>query len=69
MDGILIIKPRENQLQEVFGDLNDPNSEISMLVATIKTEDWHPEYGTKPMTPYIAPDKEIFKAADGPLNE
>ena len=52
----------------VFGDLNDPNSEISKLKASVKTEDWHPEYGTKPMTPYVAPDKEVFKAADGPLN-
>jgi tetrathionate reductase subunit B len=52
----------------VFGDLNDPNSEISKVRSSVKTEDWHPEYGTKPMTPYIAPDKEALKAADGPLN-
>jgi tetrathionate reductase subunit B len=52
----------------VFGDLNDPNSEISKLKASVKTEDWHPEYGTKPMTPYIVPDKGMFTAADGQLN-
>jgi tetrathionate reductase subunit B len=52
----------------VFGDLNDSGSEISRLKASVKTEDWHPEYGTRPMTPYIAPDKEALKAADGPLN-
>ena len=52
-----------------FGDLNDPNSEISKLIASVKTEKWHPEYGTKPKTPYIAPDKEVFKAADGQINK
>ncbi len=52
----------------VFGDLNDPQSQISKLKATIKTEEWHPEYGTQPMTPYVAPDQEVFKAADGLLN-
>ncbi|HSR12965.1 MAG TPA: 4Fe-4S dicluster domain-containing protein [Thermodesulfobacteriota bacterium] len=52
-----------------FGDLNDPDSPVSKLKASARTEDWHPEYGTKPMTPYIAPDKEVFSAADGPLNE
>ena len=52
-----------------FGDLNDPNSEISKLIASVKTEKWHPEYGTKPKTPYIVPDKEVFKAADGQINK
>lgn len=52
----------------IFGDLNDPKSEISMIKASMKTTDWHPEYETKPMTPYIAPDKEVFDAADGLLN-
>jgi tetrathionate reductase subunit B len=52
----------------VFGDLNDPQSQISRLKATIKTEEWHPEYGTQPMTPYVAPDQEVFKSADGLLN-
>ncbi|MDP3260161.1 MAG: 4Fe-4S dicluster domain-containing protein [Thermodesulfovibrionales bacterium] len=52
-----------------FGDLNDPNSEISKLIASVKTEKWHPEYGTKPKTPYIAPDKEVFKAADSQINK
>ncbi len=52
----------------VFGDLNNPNSEISKLKAAIKTADWHPEYGTKPKTLYIATDAGVFKAADGRLN-
>lgn len=53
----------------IFGDLNDPNSEISRIISCTKTEYWHSEYGTKPMTPYIAPEKEVFKAADGLINE
>lgn len=52
----------------VFGDLNDPNSEISRLVKAEKTAVWHPEYGTKPKNPYIAPDKMVFKSADGRIN-
>jgi tetrathionate reductase subunit B len=55
-------------IARIFGDLNDPNSEVSKLKASMKTTDWHPEYGTKPKTPYIAPDKEVFEAADGQLN-
>jgi len=55
-------------MARVFGDLNDPNSEISKIMASVKTEGWHPEYGTKPKTPYIAPDKEVFDTADGQLN-
>jgi tetrathionate reductase subunit B len=55
-------------IARIFGDLNDPNSEISRLKAAIKTTDWHPEYGTKPKTPYIAPDQEVFDAADDQLN-
>lgn len=52
----------------VFGDLNDPNSDIAKLKASQKTADWHPEYGTGPKTPYIVVDAEVFKAADGPIN-
>lgn len=52
----------------VFGDINDPNSDISKLKATVETVDWHPEYKTEPKTPYIAPDREVFKTADGLIN-
>ena len=52
-----------------FGDLSDPNSAVSKLKASVKTTDWHPEYGTKPRTTFIAPDKEVFSAADGQINK
>lgn len=51
-----------------FGDLSDPNSEVSKLTASVKTTYWHPEYGTKPRTAFIAPDKEVFDAADDQIN-
>lgn len=56
-------------LARVFGDLNDPNSEISKLAKANTTELWHPEYGTKPKSPYILRDVNLFKLADGELNE
>jgi len=37
----------------VFGDLDDPNSEISKLVASGKTEVIHPEYGLGEQVRYI----------------
>jgi Fe-S-cluster-containing dehydrogenase component len=37
----------------VFGDLDDPNSEIAKLAKTLKVEDYHPEYGTKPLVKYV----------------
>ncbi|MBI3592226.1 MAG: 4Fe-4S dicluster domain-containing protein [Nitrospirae bacterium] len=51
-----------------FGDLNDPNSAVSKLTASVKTEKWHADYGTQPKTTYIVPDKEVFDAADGQIN-
>jgi len=51
-----------------FGDLNDPNSEVSKMVASLKTFKWHPEYGTKPRTLFIAPDERVFVVADGLIN-
>lgn len=53
----------------IFGDLNNPESEISKLKGKLGTEEWHPEYGTKPMTLYVPVDKEVFQAADGLINE
>ncbi len=56
-------------LARIFGDLNDPNSEIAKLVRANKTELWHPEFGTKPKSPYILRDVNLFKLADGDLNK
>lgn len=53
----------------VFGDINDPKSEISKLVASVRTVRWNSEYGTKPKTYYIASDEEVFDAADGQINK
>jgi len=52
----------------VFGDLADPNSRISKLVASEKPDVRHSDFGTKPRVYYIAPDKKVFDAADGSLN-
>ena len=53
----------------VFGDLNDPNSAISKLKASVKTEVWHPDYRTKPRVHIIVLDKDVFKTADGLINQ
>lgn len=37
----------------MFGDLSDPNSEISRLIASGKTEPLHPEYGLHEKVRYI----------------
>ena len=52
----------------IFGDMNDPNSHISKLKASNRTEEWNPEAGTKPNNPYIVVDKGVFEHADGTLN-
>jgi Fe-S-cluster-containing dehydrogenase component len=36
----------------VFGDLDDPQSEIAQRVATLETEVLHPEYGCSPLVRY-----------------
>ena len=58
-------------LARVFGDLNDPNSEIAKLIRSNKTELWQPEFGTKPQNFYILlRDANPFnKLADDNLNE
>lgn len=43
----------------VFGDLDDPSSEIAKLAATLKTEDYHPEYGTSPLVKYVGLPKRF----------
>ncbi|MDD3519440.1 MAG: 4Fe-4S dicluster domain-containing protein [Chromatiales bacterium] len=41
----------------VFGDLNDPNSEVSQLVTRNATQVLRPEQGTKPHVFYIGADR------------
>ena len=43
----------------VFGDLDDPNSEIAKLSATFKTETYHPEYGLSPTVKYVGIPKRF----------
>ncbi|MCB2216982.1 MAG: 4Fe-4S dicluster domain-containing protein [Desulfobulbaceae bacterium] len=52
----------------IFGDINDPKSEISKVMAENKTVTWRDDYGTKPMVFFIAPDPKVFQEADGSLN-
>lgn len=44
----------------VFGDLNDPNSEISKIMANAKVEVLHPEYGLEPKVHYIGLPKRFI---------
>jgi Fe-S-cluster-containing dehydrogenase component len=41
----------------IFGDVNDPNSEVAKIVATQKTVTLKPEKGTRPQVYYIKPDR------------
>jgi Fe-S-cluster-containing dehydrogenase component len=47
----------------VFGDLDDPDSEISRLVASGGTEALHPEYGLKEKVRYIGLPKRFVAGA------
>lgn len=44
----------------VFGDLDDPESDISRLIASGKTEDFHPEYGLAPNVRYMGLPKRFI---------
>ena len=43
----------------VFGDINDPKSEVSYLVANMPTQVLRPEEGTKPHVFYIGADRNL----------
>ncbi len=36
-----------------FGDLTDPNSEVTLLIKEKKASQFHPEFGTDPSVYYI----------------
>lgn len=43
----------------VFGELDDPNSDIARLTAEAKTEELHPEYKAQPLVKYIGLPKRF----------
>jgi tetrathionate reductase subunit B len=44
----------------VFGDIDDPSSEISKKMASVGTEVIKPELGTKPKVFYIQADRDLM---------
>jgi Fe-S-cluster-containing dehydrogenase component len=44
----------------VFGDLDDPNSEIAKLSAALPTEIYHPEYNASPTVKYVGLPKRFI---------
>lgn len=55
-----------NGRARVFGDLNDPNSEISRLIATQPVQVLKSEAGTEPKVFYIGTDISTLKPGYGP---
>jgi Fe-S-cluster-containing dehydrogenase component len=44
----------------VFGDLDDPESEIAKLLAALPVEAYHPEYGAAPLVKYVGIPKRFI---------
>lgn len=44
----------------VFGDLDDPKSDIAKLTSALKPEAFHPEYGTSPLVTYFGLPKRFI---------
>lgn len=44
----------------VFGDLDDPTSEIARLSAALKIEEYHPEYNVAPTVKYVGLPKRFI---------
>lgn len=55
----------------VFGDLDDPNSQIAKLSASLATESLHPEFGTDSLVQYVGLPKRfvagevVYKGNEG----
>ena len=47
----------------IFGDLNDPKSEVSQLIARNATQVLRPDQGTKPQVYYIGADRNMTEYA------
>jgi len=43
----------------VFGDLDDPQSEVSRALAAVQTEEYHPEFEAEPMVKYVGIPKRF----------
>jgi len=50
----------------VFGDLHDPNSEVSRLIATNPVQVLKPDRGTEPRVYYIGADHDVMRARGMP---